>query len=196
MSILKSNNHFSVSINGKQLTIVNDDNNKKYLFSLPYEVVGMQVSDNGVTIIMTKAIHFYEFNTTSATIIEDGNYINSIFVSETNRKFYVGINYITDIAVLYELMDNNDLNQVFALKNGIIGSLQVMNDTVLLFDKKSNSLYIENNDNCFEQVDAKFIKIMELLVTNSTFVILALDLLNDTYAWFESENGYNWNRID
>lgn len=196
MNRIKTNNHFSVYINDKQLTIINDDNGKKYLFSLPYEVVGMQLSDNGVMLIMTKAIHFYEFNAISGIIIESGDYINSIFVGECNTKFYVGINYVTDIAVLYELMDNNELNQVFALKNGIIGSLQVMNDIVLLFDKKSNSLYVANEDRCFEEVDVKFIKIMELLTTNSTFVILAFDLLNDTYTWFESENGYTWNRID
>lgn len=196
MNRIKTNNHFSVYINDKQLSIVNNDNDEKHLFSLPYEVVGMQVTDNGVMLIMTKAIHFYEFNATSGIIIESGDYIKSIFVGEGNRKFYVGINYITDIAVLYELMDNHDLNQIFALKNGIIGSLQVMNDIVLLFDKKSNSLYVENEDHCFEEVDVKFIKIMELLAIDSTFVILAFDPFNDTYAWFESENGYTWNRID
>lgn len=196
MNRIKTNNHFSVYINDKQLSIVNNDNDEKHLFSLPYEVVGMQVTDNGVMVIMTKAIYFYEFNAISATIIESGDYIKSIFVGEGNRKFYVGINYITDIAVLYELMDNHDLNQIFALKNGIIGSLQVMNDIVLLFDKKSNSLCVENEDHCFEEVDVKFIKIMELLAIDSTFVILTFDLFNNTCAWFESENGYTWNRID
>lgn len=196
MDMIKTNNQFSLYLNEKQLIIVNNDNDEKYLFSLPHEVVGMQVTDNGIMVIMTKAIHFYEFNAISGTIIESGDYIKSIFVGEGNRKIYVGINYITDIAVLYELMDNHDLNQIFALKNDIIGSLQVMNDIVLLFDKKSNSLYIENNYQCFEEVDVKFIKNMELLATNSTFVILAFDPFNDTYAWFESENGYTWNRID
>ena len=138
MDMIKTNNHFSLYLNEKQLIIANNDNGEKQLFSLPHEVVGMQVTDNGVMVIMTKAIHFYEFNAISATIIESGDYVKSIFVGEGNRKFYVGINYITDIAVLYELMDNHDLNQIFALKNGIIGSLQ----------------------------------------------------------WFESENGYTWNRID